>query len=408
MRLTLDLRNLTRLLDTKSLSTLERYSQFHPSPLSLSKMVEFGKIASPADSFVFLKHEVPIRMSNILKEMTLLPPSFLNMPSIIVLQDWYAQTFQDIISYEDREPTPRNLEEFLQTLKTAAQRHVNVVQTTAQGVLEMEESKDIDEATEIAVHYFLDRFYMSRISMRMLINQHMLLFDKDASRNPKRVGMIDPKCKVRSTVMEAFNHASFICEDLHNTAPDIEVTVHNNSNPGRPVMITYPPPHLYHILFELFKNSMRAVVETHKGRDLPDVKVLVVGGEHDVSIRVTDEGGGIPRHITDQLFQYHFSTAPRPSMTPTRQPLAGYGYGLPLSRLYARYFHGDLILNSYDGYGTEAIVYLKTQDAVELLPVYNKTSRKQYNTVATAADWTDMSYSFPHQPTREIVAEIAN
>lgn len=50
-------------------------------------------------------------------------------------------------------------------------------------------------------------------------------------------------------------------------------------------------------------------------------------------------------------------------ISPTKAPLAGYGMqslshvsykcflrnGLPLSRLYARYFHGDLILNSYDG-----------------------------------------------------------
>jgi pyruvate dehydrogenase kinase 2/3/4 len=84
-------------------------------------------------------------------------------------------------------------------------------------------------------------------------------------------------------------------------------------------------------------------------------------------------------------------------MTQTKAPLAGYGYGLPLSRLYARYFHGDLILNSYDidGYGTDAVVYLKTipHEAAELLPVFNKTSTKQYKSVIPTADWTDPCFS---------------
>jgi len=396
MRFSSQLRNLNRLLDMKSLKRLDHYSQFNPSPLSIKQFTEFGKTASEAESYLFLRKEIPVRFSNIMKEINLLPGNLLQMPSILILQDWYAQSFRDICSFEDMEPTSQRLSDFCQTLKTVQQRHVNVVQTMAQGVLELKESHTVDHQTDLSIQYFLDRFYMSRISIRMLINQHSFLFDPEADRDTPRIGMIDPHCKVRSVIMEAFNNASFLCEEYYSIAPDVEIKIHNQADKKKPVELVYPPPHLYHILFELFKNSMRAVVETHKkSLELPDIDVLVSKGEHDVSIKVADQGGGIPRHITDHLFHYLFSTAPRPSMTPVKAPLAGYGYGLPLSRLYARYFHGDLILNSYDGYGTDAVVYLKTltHEANELLPIFNKTSTKQYKSAVPTADWTDPTFS---------------
>ena len=68
------------------------------------------------------------------------------------------------------------------------------------------------------------------------------------------------------------------------------------------VSVSYPPANLYHILFELFKNSMRATVETHhKALSLPKIEVLLAKGEHDVSIRISDQVRSI---------QYFFSQTP--------------------------------------------------------------------------------------------------
>ncbi|GFY10326.1 [Pyruvate dehydrogenase [Trichonephila clavipes] len=385
---------------------LDFYSQFNPSPLSIKQFLDFGRKACERTSFIFLRKELPVRLANIMKEIQLLPENLLRMPSVGLVQSWYEKSFEEILVYETVDTSdPKILESFCERLLKIHNRHNDVVPTMAQGVIELKQMCQLDQQTEHSIQYFLDRFYMSRISIRMLINQHTSLFGSNLNGHPRHIGCIDPNCSVTAVLKDAYENARFLCDQYYMASPGLEITEHNGCDSGTNISVVYVPSHLYHMLFELFKNAMRAVVE-HYGSDadsLPPLQVIVALGREDLTIKMSDRGGGIPRSLIDTLFQYMYSTAPTPSpsteSTPlaasegdtfVSHPLAGYGYGLPLSRLYARYFQGDLIITSAEGYGTDAIIYLKalSDEANELLPVFNKTSSKHYRVSVGTHDWS--------------------
>ncbi|XP_073472537.1 pyruvate dehydrogenase kinase, isozyme 3 [Aquarana catesbeiana] len=378
---------------------IEYYSKFSPSPLSIKQFLDFGRNnACEKTSYLFLRKELPVRLANTLKEVNLLPESLLQRPSVKLVRTWYMQSFLELLEYENKNPEdPDVLYDFLNVLIQVRNRHNDVVPTMAQGVIEYKEKYGFDPFVSSNIQYFLDRFYTSRISFRMLINQHTLLFGGDINpAHPKHIGSIDPSCNVPEVVKDAYETAKMLCEQYYFSAPELKIEEFNAKAPGRPLQVVYVPSHLFHMLFELFKNSMRATVEQHEGKTdiLPPIKTLVTLGKEDLSIKISDQGGGVPLRKIDRLFNYMYSTAPRPSLEPSRAaPLAGFGYGLPISRLYARYFQGDLKLYSMEGVGTDAVIYLKavSGDSFERLPVFNKSAWRHYKTAAEADDWSNPS-----------------
>lgn len=370
---------------------LEQYSQFQPSSLSIQQYLDFGRTGTAQSSFLFLKNELLVRLANIMQEINLLPPNLLRMPSARLVSDWYCESFKDLLKFEGVTATTESMSQFNDQLQTVLKRHSHVVETMAEALIELRECDGSDVAEEKGLQYFLDRLYINRISIRMLQNQHLLVFGSVLPESPRHIGCIDPECHVEAVVNDAYENARFLCERYYLTAPDIKMEWHNTVQPGSPITIVTVPSHLYHILFELFKNAMRATVE-HFGvdEDLPNLKILLVLGKEDLSIQISDRGGGVSRTKLKHLFNYMYSTAPPPPRDGTQPPLAGYGYGLPLSRLYARYFHGDMFLVSLEGYGTNAMVYLKTQPlkASEVLPIYSTSSKRQLTMGPQAADWS--------------------
>ncbi|CAL9776144.1 unnamed protein product, partial [Musa acuminata subsp. burmannicoides] len=360
---------------------VRRWGAMKRNGVSLRYMMEFGARPTPTNlllSAQFLHKELSARIARRAIELESLPLGLSGKPAVLKVRDWYLDSFRDLRSFP-KIKDPHDELSFTQLIKMIKLRHNNVVPAMALGVQQLKRDmnrklvpKELEE-----IHQFLDRFYMSRIGIRMLIGQHVALHDPDPE--PGCVGQINTKLSPMQVARTASDDARSICFREYGSAP--EVDIYGDPNFTFP----YVPSHLHLMLFELVKNSLRAVQERFmdSDKDAPPVRIIVADGIEDVTIKVclqwsllfavsvsylfilwmnlndtgiSDEGGGIPRSGLAKIFTYVYSTAKNPldedyCGVSNGVTMAGYGYGLPISRLYARYFGGDLQIISMEGYG---------------------------------------------------------
>ncbi|KAL3312388.1 [Pyruvate dehydrogenase (acetyl-transferring)] kinase isozyme 4, partial [Cichlidogyrus casuarinus] len=266
-----------------------KYGTFSPTPLSLAKLASFGETANMAKSAKFLREELPVRLANIMQEIHLLPDNLIRTPSASLVVSWYEKSFCDLIDFEKIDlNNEENLKNFTDCCAKIRDRHAHVVHTMAEGVMELKDRYGIDILVNNQVQYFLDRFYMMRISIRMLINQHVLLFGKQLDTHRPYLGSIDPQCDVLEILQHAYEDAKYLCQHYYAGAPEIKFTIHDSKDVNRSkVNLVYVPSHLYHISFELTKNAMRAIMENpeHQSHELPPINVLITHGDEDITIK---------------------------------------------------------------------------------------------------------------------------
>ena len=291
------------------------------------------------------------------------PPGLSAKKSVQTVRDWYVESFRELRAF----PPVKDMEteaKFTEMITRIMARHNNVVPMIASGVYALREElegRGTDLRSLPEIHQFLDGFYMSRIGIRMLIGQHVSLHDP---QKDGYIGLIHTSVSPHQVASDAIEDARSICMREYGDAPEVNVFGDPNFT------FAYVPGHLHQMLFELIKNSLRAVhdVWEKKGKEPPAIRLVIAEGAEDITIKLSDEGGGIARSGMPRIWTYLYSTA---SVSPLKLSkdsgdeggsgpvvLAGYGYGLPLSRLYARYFGGDLQIISMEGYGTDAYLHL--------------------------------------------------
>ncbi|MCJ1297165.1 hypothetical protein MMC34_008734 [Xylographa carneopallida] len=233
------------------------------------------------------------------------------------------------------------------------------------------------------------------MGIRLLISQHLSLHHP----SPGHIGTIALHARPLSIIRAAVEDASHACARELRFTPPVHISGDESA--------TFPflPSHLHHIVFELVKNSMRAVVERQHaigGSDdsAPPIRIVLSSDDSEIAVRLSDEGGGIPRRDLPKVWSYLYTTTEhsaadqfaaldgadgdmermagneRHSTHALRAAALGvtsceltsrdcrsvcppgWGYGLPLSRLYARFFGGNLSVMSMPNHGLDAFLYL--------------------------------------------------
>jgi len=340
---------------------IQDYARRPQKVVTLREVIDTAHNATPETALAnanMLYTELPIRLARRSRELDNLPYGLGRTEHVMKVKGWYAKSFQQLVSSK-RPATMEDLQAFTQMLMEILQRHANVVPTMAQGVLQIKNQvAGIEDCPYL--QDFLDRFFLSRIGIRVMISHQIAMMDKLQNKSIEdREGILhnhNPTEIIRAAIVDATR----TCERNYGVAPHVEL-----KGSGGDMDIKLVPSHLHHMLHEVLKNSMRATVEHHgvNCEELPAIEIITADGEEDWSLKVSDRGGGIEFSRIEKVWSYLYTTAPRPGAdffegNLSSAPMAGLGYGLPLSRLFAQYLGGDLELVSVEGFGTDVCLYL--------------------------------------------------
>ncbi|BDA46288.1 [3-methyl-2-oxobutanoate dehydrogenase [lipoamide]] kinase [Coccomyxa sp. Obi] len=358
-------------------STVEKYALQDIEALSLQQMLEFGRSALFDESKILksarhAQRELPKRLARRLMDLQFLPYIVVTNPHIKRVYDAYYHAFNTLRNMPQVQTSAEN-DKLTEVLQRLVDEHAPMLDALAAGFRECKMKPIV--GPKLQLDNFLNSMLRSRISRRVMAEQHIHL----AHKRPGYIGIICTDLSLPEAISFAAQRTKQVCTETFGAAPEVVIS----GSSAQLATMPYIPTHLDYMLYELLKNAMRAVVESHKGRALPPLHVAICKAQSSVTLRISDQGGGIPDDQLDKVFQYGFttvgaqdSTMPVPGsvegvnmwshMTersaspggPWR--MGGLGFGLPLSRLYARYFGGDLQLVSMPGYGTDA--YLSIQD----------------------------------------------
>ncbi|XP_046449977.1 3-methyl-2-oxobutanoate dehydrogenase [lipoamide] kinase, mitochondrial-like [Daphnia pulex] len=317
----------------------------------------------------YLWKELPVRIAHRIHEFRSLPFIIGCNPTILEVHELYIRAF-NILNNHPVIRTPEDEAAYSRLLRNLLDDHTHVVTQLAAGFKECR--KHIQN--EDLVRQFCDRTLTSRLGIRLLVTHHLSLREE----KPHHVGIINKSLRLKDLVEKWAEFTRRLAFHRYGKSPDIRLSGHVGSSFP---YITLP---LDYVLPEIFKNAVRATIESHPDASessLPSIHVTIANNEVDFILRISDRGGGIPHAVLPKVMYYNYTTAEesteqRLAVDPlgniidasnpgagSVSPMHGFGFGLPTSRAYAEYLGGSLTIQSLQGLGTDVYLRLKHIDS---------------------------------------------
>ncbi len=336
------------------LSAVKHYATKRPNPLKLNYVCNYGKQKCPytiTQQSLYLYKELPIRLAQRAVELENLPYDVSKTIPMQNVYDVYLRSFDKLITHEEPNDIKKS-EKFTETLKDIKEYGMNIEYNISNALeLFREENKDKQTFLKDISHIdsTLQNFYNSRIGIRFLIGQHVTVQQK--SIKDTYVGMINTKCNPHAVIKDAANQVIEMVDGVYCQELEFDFGFTDKQSE-----FVYVPSHLFYIVLEVLKNAGKATAEFN-GCSKP-VKIRTSVSDQDFIIKISDRGGGFSRNLMEKVFSFSYTTSGITDRDDKELQLSGYGHGLGLSRIYARYFGGDLIICPIQGVGTDVYIYL--------------------------------------------------
>mmetsp|Transcript_140993 Transcript_140993/g.256281 ORF Transcript_140993/g.256281 Transcript_140993/m.256281 type:complete len:433 (-) Transcript_140993:242-1540(-) len=349
----------------------------------------------------FLHGELQTRFTHSLQELESLPHGLSQRRHVQKV----IRCYEDILRTLEELPTPSSDlqdREFVDALRNALCEDGDTVGNLVASLRELGDDMGLTyRRAQPEVDAAVERFLRLHISQRFLANHYI---EPTFSRSG-RLGAFQLQCHLGEVARGAADQCISLCKSQLGAAPRIII----DDESSQRAMAS--KAHVHYILTEIFKNALRAVVENwgeecrQSGKPLPAIKCEITQDDAEATLKISDMGGGIAQTRMDDIWKYSFSTSRR--CDDDRKPasaMSGYGVGLPMSRLYARYFGGDLAICSVSGVGTDVYYRLSFRGTeLENLPQQEPQAARS-PIVFTLPPWLLSKSSWPLSTLRQVRA----